>query len=245
MDYGFAFGGGGARGFALIGMLKALEEKKIKPKVISGVSAGAIVGALLASGLKAEAIHDLLKNKKVLDIGKPRLSTQGFLKFEGLRKLIKESTGVEDIKDLKIPLYVAVTNLNSGKIEYMNEGPIDKIVAASASIPILFTPVKYKGSLYCDGGVLDNLGAKPLKKKCDKIIGMSLSRVDFEDSISSMIDIALRVFHLTVNSNTQRSKSFCDLLIEPKGIEAFPILSSDKADGAFELGYSCAKELLS
>jgi len=242
--YGFALGGGGARGFALIGMIKALEEKKIKPAVISGVSAGAIVGALLSSGKTADEIHDLLKNKKVLDIGKPSLSTRGLLRFQGLRKLISESTEVEDIKDLPIPFYAAVTNLYTGKIEYLNEGPIDKIVSASASIPVLFTPVKYNSGLYADGGVLDNLGAHPLKGNCDKIIGMSLSRVQDKEDINSMIDIALRVFHLTVNSNTQHSKRLCDILIEPKGIEDFPILSADRADEAFELGYEAALEVL-
>jgi len=101
--------------------------------------------------------------------------------------------------------------------------------------------VKYKNALYADGGIIDNLGAKPLKGKCDKIIGMSLSHVDHKGDINGMVDIALRVFHLTVNANTQRSKKLCDILIEPKGIGEFPILSSDKSDEAFEIGYAAAK----
>jgi len=115
-SYGFALGGGGARGFALLGMIKFLEEKKIKPSVISGVSAGAVVGALLSAGKSAEEIHLLLKSQSFMNIGNPSLTTKGLLRFKGLRKLIKDNVKVSNIEDLEIPLHVVVTNLYSVRL---------------------------------------------------------------------------------------------------------------------------------
>lgn len=240
---GIAMGGGGARGFAHLGIVKALMERGIKPAQYSGVSAGAIAGALLADGMSPDEAHRVLKDKGLFNLGKIQLPTNGLLKFDGLREELEKALSVELIEDLKIPFTVAASNLNKAKIEYFSSGNLAQIVTASASIPILFTPVEINGCLYSDGGMYDNLPTKPLQESCDYIIACSISPVKETDELDSLKKIGSRVFQLMVNANTKSSKTECDMLIEPEGMREYDILSSSAADELFELGYEYTSKL--
>jgi len=240
---GIAMGGGGARGFAHLGIVKALMEKGVEPTRYSGVSAGAIAGALLADGMTPDEAHAVLKDKGLFNLGKIHLPTNGLLKFDGLTEELKKAISAKRIEDLKIPFTVAASNLNKAKVEYFSKGNLAQIVTASASIPILFTPVEIDGNLYSDGGMYDNLPTKPLQGKCDAIIAISISPVNETSELDSLKKIGARVFQLMVNANTKSSKTECDLLIEPEGMRDYDILSSSAADELFELGYDYTSNL--
>jgi NTE family protein len=241
---GIALGGGGARGFAHLGIVKALLEKGIEPSHYSGVSAGAIAGALLADGMSPDEAHRVLKDKGLFNLGKIHFPTNGLLKFDGLQEELEKALKAKKIEDLKLPLTVAASNLNKAKVEYFSSGNLAQIVTASASIPILFTPVEIDGNLYSDGGMYDNLPTQPLRDEaCDKIIAISISPVNETNELDSLKKIGARVFQLMVNANTKTSKTECDLLIEPDGMRDYDILSSSAADELFELGYAYTSEL--
>lgn len=134
---GLALGGGGTRGYAHVGVLQALEEANVKVDVISGTSAGSIVGSLLASGFKASEILSIMKETKFIDIIKVALPVDGFLSLAHLKRELAEYVP-ETFDQLEIPFFVTVTNLLSGDVEYLSEGNVTSAVQASSSIPILF-----------------------------------------------------------------------------------------------------------
>ncbi len=172
---GFALSGGGARGFAHLGIIQALAEKGIRPDIISGVSAGAIVGAFLASGRTPHEIHKIMKAGKHFKYTKIQIPKTGLLRLDGLQKILEQEIPYTNIEDLPLPLYVGTSNLTEGRMEYRNSGPLAKTVLASASIPVLFSPVEIDGCFFADGGLLDNIAVEPLIGKCRKIVVSNIS----------------------------------------------------------------------
>ncbi len=240
---GIALGGGGARGFAHLGVLKALEEKGIKPDVISGVSAGSIVGVFIATGMKADKIMKLMKENKFTDYAKINLPVNGLLSLDNLKANLEKYLTADKFSDLEIPFHVAVSNLYTGEVEYINQGDLIPVIQASASIPVLFSPVEIVGDLYVDGGLLDNLAIKPLKESCDKIIAINIMPIERSDEINNLVDVAVRTFQLSVSGRNREAKNEVDLYIEPEGLEEYHILDTKHADKLFELGYNYAKKI--
>lgn len=242
MKIGFAFGGGGTRAFAHLGALKALEEAGIRPSVVSGASAGSIVGAFTAAGLKSEEIFSLVKNNSFIDYASITIPSTGFLSLSNLRKLLERLLPAKTFSELNVPFYAAVTNLYSGKAEYLSSGPLAPAVEASCSIPVIFSPVMLIGQLYVDGGVLDNLPVRPLLGKCDSIIALSVGVSGEIKRVGNLKDAGLRAFDLISSRDTESARKTADLFLEPKGLEAFKILDTGHADELFRLGYENAKK---
>lgn len=238
---GLVLGGGGARGFAHLGAVKALQEKGIEFDVISGVSAGAIAGAFLATGLGPEEALNKLKNKGIFNFSRLHLPVNGLLKLDGLEKELKKYIKVENIEDCEIPFIIGMSNLNEGRIEYVNEGPLIKTVLASSSIPVLFSPIEMNGFQYVDGGLFDNLPVKPLKGKCEKIIAVNISPINKADKLENLVQISKRMFQLGVNQHSEINKKDADIVIEPDGLREYDILAGGSADDLFTIGYEHTK----
>lgn len=242
-EWGIALGGGGARGFAHLGVLQALREKGIEPDVISGVSAGAIAGVLIASGKTPEEAFEVIKDYKFYDFTKIRLPKSGLLSLDKLRTTIEKEVKVQRIEDLKIPVVLAVTNVLTGQAEYLREGEIGKAVQASASIPVLFSPVEIEDQLYVDGGLLDNLPYKPLLESCKKLISVSISPVQELKELDGLISIAARTFQLSVSAERESAEEECDIFIEPPRLSEFDLLDTSSADEIFNVGYEYTRSL--
>jgi len=242
-EYGIALGGGGVRGFAHLGILQALEEKGIKPDIISGTSAGAIAGAYIASGKTPGEVFKIIKGRRLIDFVEVRLPKTGLLNLDKLRKSLSENIKANDLKDLQIPFYVTVSDIINGHVEYFDEGPLVKLVQASASIPVLFAPVEIDGKLFLDGGLFDNVPYEPLKGKCKKIIAVNISPINKTEKLKNLIQIAARTFHLSVSSTTKDLKENCDLVIEPPDLDKFEILDASKADEIYKVGYEYCKNM--
>jgi len=235
--YGIILGGGGARGFAHLGVLKALEEKGIKPDIISGASAGSIAGALIADGKTPDEAFQLFKDKAFMSYTSVKFPRRGFFSLEGLAKRLDDILSVKNLEDLQIPFFVAVSNLNTGRAEYLNTGSIARAVVASSAIPVMFTPVEINGNYYADGGLVDNLPAEPLRNKCEKLIISSLIPVNKGREISSLKSIISRVAEMATNGNLINQKQDADLIIEPPDLANYEYLRVRKADDIFNLGY--------
>ncbi len=241
---GLVLSGGGTRGFAHLGVIAALFEKGIKPDVISGTSAGAIAGAFIASGKKPNEIRDMLKIGSFFKYTKLQLPKFGLMKLDGLKELFHNEIFVKNLEDLEIPLFVTISNLNTGNVEFCNTGILDETVLASSSIPILFAPVSINGSLYVDGGLLDNIPIEPIKDDCEQIIVSNISPLKPMENIKNLIEIATRSFYMSVNSNVKQVRKQATIYIEPEGIEEYEILSRAHADELYELGYSSTMKTL-
>ena len=243
MTIGIALGGGGARGFAHLGVLKALEEKGIKPDIISGVSSGALIGAFLAAGFSYDKILKALKDKGVMAYSKLQYPRHGLFSLDGLKKEITKHIKVKRIEDLSIPLFIAVSNLNDGRVEYVKEGDLIQYLMASVSIPVLFSPVKMDDKMYVDGGLFDNVPISPLLNKCDHIVAVNVSPIQKIEKFENLVQVASRTFQLGVHSNIVRHKEKCSLFIEPKGLRKFEILNGNRAQEIFKLGYEYTKNM--
>jgi len=240
---GIALGGGGARGFAHLGVLKALEEKGIKPDVISGVSAGALVGVFIAAGQKPDDVFEMMKVNRFNNYAQVIVPNSGLLSLDKTSKLLEKHLSAETFDDLKIPMFIAATNLLEGKIEYFNSGKLPVIVQASMSIPVLFSPVKIGKGLYADGGIMDNLPVEPLLGKCRRIIAVNISPLQKITRVHNLIDAATRAFHLSVNATIKGIEDKCDLYIEPEKLSRFDLLNTSHVDEMFEIGYEYTKKL--
>ncbi len=239
---GFALSGGGARGFAHLGVLQALMEEGIEPDIYSGVSAGALVGVYLADGKSPRKILRLLENKGIFNYSNLHLPYDGLLTLKGLAEELNQNFGGRDISDLEKPLIISVANLNSGKVENKKKGSIVDWVSASCSIPVLFAPIKINGHSYADGGIFDNLAIKPLIGRCDSLVAVNVSPIEETESIGNVLKVASRVFYLRTNFTSSYLRRNCSLLIEPKGVGKYDILDTKHARKIFDLGYNYVKE---
>jgi NTE family protein len=132
-NLGIVLSGGGARGIAHLGVLKALEEIGVKPDVISGTSAGAIVGSFYASGHKPEEILDIVLNTTLFSSLRPALG-RGFLRMDRAELIYKKHLAPATFENLKTPLYISATNIINGEAVYFNEGDLILPIMAASSI---------------------------------------------------------------------------------------------------------------
>ncbi len=240
---GLVLSGGGTRGFAHLGVVAALLENGIRPDVISGVSAGAIAGAFIAAGYSPEKAMEIFNKGGLLRYTKTQLPVNGFFKLNGLKDIIDKEIEVKNIQDLEIPFYIGVCNLNQGTVEYRSQGPLSQWVLASSSIPVLFSPVEIDGSLYADGGILDNIPIEPIKNDCEKIIAVNITPINPQEKLKNMIQIISRTFYMNVNANKNEVANYASVYIEPEGINKYDIFGRGHIKELFDLGFNAAKTI--
>jgi NTE family protein len=241
---GLVLSGGGARGYAHLGVIEALNEAGIYPDVISGTSAGALAGVLYADGHTPKEIQKILNVGSRLDFMRPALPREGLLQISGVTKILTNILHATTFEELKIPLYVTATDLNNGKAVYFSKGLLLDPVIASASIPILFQPVIINDIYYVDGGVLDNMPLKPIEHLCKYLIGSFVNPVGYMEKVHGLINIAERSFMLSMSKEIiEKSKKF-DLFIAPAELSNYKILDPEKAEELFTIGYHATKEKL-
>jgi NTE family protein len=243
-NIGLVLSGGGARGFAHLGLMQALNEAGIFPDIISGTSAGALAGVLYADGYSPKEILHLMSTGSRLDFMRPALPREGLLQIGGIIKILKSCLRAKTFEELKIPLFVTATDLNNGRAEYFSSGNLIDPVIASASIPVLFQPVLINDIYYVDGGVLDNLPLKPIENKCRYLIGSFVNPVGYMEKCSGLINIAERTFMLSMSKEINEKAKKFDLFVAPPELRNYKILDPEKAEDLFKLGYRATKDKL-
>lgn len=241
---GFVLSGGGARGFAHLGFLEALNEAGIYPDVISGTSAGALAGAMYADGFSPREILSVMNTGSRLDLMRPTIPREGLLQINGIMKLLKSNLKAKTFSELRIPLIVTATDLLNGKIAYFTEGKLLDVLMASSSIPVLFQPVRIGEILYVDGGILDNFPVRPLENNCSVILGSFVNQVGPIDKISGLISIAERTFMLSLTKEVREKSCKFDMCVVPEELKNYKILDTLKAAELFDIGYQATKEKL-
>jgi len=245
LKIGIVLSGGAVRGLAHIGVLKALEEKGIKPTVVSGVSAGSIVGAFYCSGYTAKEMEEIALKTNFTSMMKPTLSKKAFFSLDNLEKFLKKYIPYKNIEDLKIPFYITTVNLNKAQLTYFNQGDLIKIVKASCSLPIMFKPVKIEKDYYIDGGVMNNLPVDPILDKVDFIIASEVNPfLSYEKDFNNIFSIAIRSFFLSILSNVESRKKYCNIFIQPPELTKIPLFATWKVKETIEIGYNYTKQLI-
>lgn len=241
---GFVLSGGGARGFAHLGFIQALYDNGIVPDAISGTSAGALVGVLIADGYMPREILEMLNTGSRLDFMRPTLPREGLLQISGISRILQANLRTRNFEDLKIPLFVAATDVNNGKAVYFNKGIILDKVIASMSIPVLFQPVVIDNIQYLDGGITDNLPVFPVEGLCSKLLGSFVNPVGYVEKVTGLISIAERTFMLNMTKEAKEKAGKFDLLVDPVELMNYGILDPGKAEELFNIGYSATIEKL-
>ncbi len=152
---GLILSGGGARGFAHIGVLRVLERYGIEPRLVAGTSMGAIIGALYASGRSAEEIRELALGTSLRDILDISLQA-GLLKGDRLAAYLAEHLPAR-FDELEMPLAITTTDIETGDQVILTDGDLITALRASASFPCAFEPIEYRGRVLADGGIVNNL----------------------------------------------------------------------------------------
>lgn len=233
---GISLAGGGARGAAHIGVLKALEESGISPGAVSGASAGSLIGALYAYGHSPAMIWNIVDQTSILSIIRLRFGG-GLIDLSKLSDTFKEIFDNDSFDGFLRKFWVCATNLHKGQWEMLNSGSLFSAIQASCSVPLVFKPVEINGELYCDGGLLNNMPIEPLQYTCDKIIGVNIMPANPIEELNSMIDIAERTMMLSIAANTRPRKEVCDILIEIEGIDEFPAHNIRKMEALYHHAY--------
>jgi NTE family protein len=235
--FGIALSGGGARGIVHIGVLEALHKYGIRPEIISGASAGALVGAFYAAGMEPLEILEVVKSNKMVKMFKWQLPSNGLIDIKKIVSLLESCIGTDDFASLKKPFYCSVVNLNSGHSEIKSEGKLFQWVLASASIPVIFEPQIIDGNTYVDGGLLNNLPVDCIRDQCRILIGVHVNHNGPEESISGIKAIAERTLRLAMGQNVRESLSKCDFVIDPPETRKFNTFDFKKADEIFKIGF--------
>jgi Predicted esterase of the alpha-beta hydrolase superfamily len=236
---GLVLSGGGLRGIGHLGAIKALEEHGIRPAMISGASAGAIIGAFYAAGYTVDELLRIVRKNDLFPATSFRLRTSGFIDTRFLSRLFQTHLPENTFESLKIPLHVAATNLISGKTEYLARGPLDEALLASSSIPLMFPSVPRDEAVYYDGGVLDNLPVQPLLGRCDLLIGVHVNALD-NVSASQLTPVKTmdRIIHLALGQSVARNAARCDLFIEPPNMLQFGMFDKKNLTAIYEYVYA-------
>ena len=238
---GVALSGGGARGFAHVGALKALEEAGMKPDVIAGVSAGAVAAVMYAAGVPLDEMLSLFTSTKFTDFARPSLiHGDGMFSLMRFKQFIEEATGIDRLENLRIPTYVGVTDLDHGEPAEFHEGPLGERVVASCSIPIVFSPVEIDGIHYVDGGVLRNLAAWIIREKCETLIGINVSPLRTFEYKKSFLDIGMRTYNLMAKANQQQDMDICDHVIITPELIHYQVFNLKDIHKAYLSGYAAA-----
>jgi len=242
---GIALSGGGVKGLCHAGVLKALEELGIKPDIISGVSAGALVGALYSDGYTPDEIALCFEEINFRTMTRIRLPDGGFFKTDIFQKFLTNKLRAKTFEELSIPLRVVATDLDKGRSVTFKSGKLIDPIVASCSVPVLFSPKLINGVHYVDGGVLKNFPVSTIRKDCEKVIGINASPLVADEYKQSIINVAMRSYNFMFKANILHDKDLCDLLIEPIDMGNYDTFDIDKGREIFELGYRSAKQMLS
>ena len=215
-----ALGGGAARGFAHIGVIRALEQEKIPIDSIVGTSVGSLIGAIYAHDLNSfelEWTAFTLEKDDLFDFAVLSAFTgMGVVKGERLEAFVRAKVPVENIEDLKLPFAAVATDLNRGTTVILDRGSVAKAVRASSSIPGIFNPLSYKDKLLVDGGLVENIPIQPARDKgADIVIAVDISENVTNFNISNLVDVVLQSVNIMFSENVGYKKKHADILITP------------------------------
>lgn len=246
--------GGGALGYAHIGVLQALDEAGIKPSIIAGTSMGAIVGAVYAQGYTGNELFEFVKQRRLYSLHRNvHVSflhvNRGLGSYKHVRQLLNDAIPHDRFDSLDIPFLCVATNIRTGRPEVRSMGAdLADWVLASASIPVIFKPQLIDGEYYCDGGFVDNLPSSYLPKESyDICIGIDLVPQNAplsEDYFSRDYMVSDVYGNMILDINSHEGRTHCDYIIRPHSDVAYGILDFRHYDELRQRGYEAMKQWL-
>lgn len=234
---GIAFGGGGARGFAHLGAIKAFEQFGIKFDFIAGTSAGSLVGAFYANGYNFKQLYQVAKSVRMKDIRKSVLPFTAS-KLDGLAEVIKSNLGEKNIEDCQTPFAAVAVDLKSAKEVCFVKGELASAVCGSCAVPGVFQPVEYNDMILADGGLQNTIPADiPKYFGCDYVVAVDVNKSRLYGTNSTkLFDVLSCSIRILMKSNAIRGYVNGDVVIGPE-TKRFKSTSTDGLDDMIDEGY--------
>jgi NTE family protein len=237
---GLALSGGGARGFAHIGVLKLLDECGLRPDIIAGTSAGALMGTLYADGYRPGEIMELFTGHEFSEFASMQIPKMGLFDSGKFHKYIRKVIRAKRFEELQIPVVVMATDLDRGRAHAFSRGEIPDVITASCSVPILFNPVNINGTHYVDGGLFNNFPVSIIRSECEAVVGSNVSPVIPEKYNKTIVGIAERSYHYLFRANTEKDRELCDILIETDEFGKYKMFDLKNVKLIADIGYRAA-----
>ena len=269
MKIGLALAGGGVKGAGHIGVIKALQENGIAISCIGGTSIGSIVTSLYAMGYSTDEMLKLFKyfSKNIMKIepkyywtnvkNKQSLMGEGIISGENIEMAMNECAeikGIKNIIDIELPIVMPTVDVTESKKyvftnhkydenftedTYIREISVGKAVRASASYPGVFSPTIFKKYKFIDGGVIDNLPAKDVRKLgADKVISVRFSS-EKKSNPKTLVEVAIKAVDIMFDQRTASEIESSDYTITLDLPEA-SVFNIRKIDYCYDIGYKTA-----
>lgn len=234
---GIAFGGGGARGFAHLGALKAFEQFGVKFDFVAGTSAGSLVGAFYANGYNFKELYEIAKNVRVKDIRKNVIPFTAS-KLDSLAEIVRKNLGDKNIEDSLIPFAAVAVDLKSAKEVCFRKGNLASAVCGSCAVPGVFQPVEYNDMILADGGLQNTIPADiPKYFGCDYVVAIDVNKSRLYGTNSTkFLDVLSCSIRILMKSNAIRGYVNADVVVGPE-TKRFKSTSTDGLDDMIEEGY--------
>ena len=265
MKLGLALAGGGIRGIAHAGVIKALEENNIKIDFLGGTSSGSMIVALYSMGYSPDEIYNLFKKygKTIVKLNgsvirkeiknfiiNHKISSQGINSGEYIEEIFNKKAlekNIQKISQIKMPIVIPSVDISSSKEylftsvkkeneKYISNIEIGKAVRASSSFPIIYEPVSYKDKMFIDGGILNNIPVNDLKEiGADKVIAVNFDSDKIKET-SNAIDITMKVLDVMGNKISDEDLDESDYTITVP-TNGTGLLDVNKIDFCYKSGY--------
>jgi NTE family protein len=219
-------GGGSAKGFAHVGVIRVLDQEKIPIHMIVGTSVGSLIGGMYAANpdsFQLEWMAFKIDRNDILDFSIV-YSKMGPVQGVRLESFVEQNVKARKVEETKIPFFPIATDLNTGETVILEKGSLARAIRASSSIPGIFVPVSFDNRTLVDGGVTDNVACDIAKAKgADIIIAVNLQRDVKNYQIDSLLDIIGQSVAIMMRESSKAKLACADVIIEPdtKGIGMF------------------------
>ena len=242
-------GGGAARGFAHVGVIRALEQEKIPIDMVVGTSVGSLIGAIYAADLNSfdlEWTAFQLEKDDLFDFGVMNaVSGMGFAKGDKLEDWVKGHIKTANIENMKLPFIAVATDLNWGQKVVLDKGLVARAVRASSAIPGVFQPVHHQGKFLVDGGVVDNIPISVAKARgADLVIAVDISGNLGNPNITNLLGVTLQAMNIMFALNVEHSKRNADVLITPAGIGDVGMLDFTQKKRCMQAGIEATQKAI-
>jgi len=242
---GLALGGGAARGYAHIGVLKVLEREGIPIDLIAGTSMGSLVGAYYACGLRPSELEEMAIATKRRHIASISFSKKALLSARKITKILDRNIGDRAFQDLEIPLSVVTMDLFTGEEVVIDSGSVKEAVLASISIPGVFPPRELNDRLLVDGGNINQVPVSIVRNMgADVVIAVHLGFLGKKrDEYSSAVQIFVQALDMMAKKLMDSEEKNADVIIKPD-VESESMAAYHKASLFIEAGARATEEVL-
>ena len=241
---GMVLSGGGSRGLAHVGVLKALSEQGIEPDCLSANSAGAIVAALYAAGYSTSEMLEFFETKHPFRVSRLALRKPGFIDTDKVVADFLEYFPEDSFEALGKRVFMTATDIVEGRLEIFTSGRLIPAILASSSAPLVFTPTEFGGRWFSDGGIIDNFPVDPLTSRCRTVLGVYASPLLRRDQseLSSSLAVGVRALEIGMYYRSRDKFHRCDLVICPPELARFGNFDTRHYARILEIGYRAAQE---